>query len=134
MVNSDDIEYRFKTSHKAGERRVRSPRQASFKKQRCKSTYTVSEPFFKEFSYKVPIKPNQIKTEQVLLLLSFEFEVSIVDGQSCNPLLTDGIFDEQFSLCAVSEHSATCEVRLDFLPLSALMIIWTGGQWRATYC
>ena len=67
-------------------------------------------------------------------MLSFEFEVSIVDGQSCNPLLTDGIFDEQFSLCAVSEHSATCEVRLEFLPLSALMIIWTGGQWRATYC
>ena len=44
-----------------------------------------------------------------------------MDGQSCNPLLTDGIFDEQFSLCAGSEHSATCEVRLEFLPLSALI-------------
>ena len=42
-------------------------------------------------------------------LIGFFFEVSIVEAGRCQSTISDETLDD-FSLCAESEHSATCEV------------------------
>ena len=55
-------------------------------------------------------------------LIGFFFEVSIVEAGRCQSTISDETLDD-FSLCAESEHSATCEVRKHIFGTWFVMVV-----------
>ena len=88
---------------KAGERLTIRTRQTSFKKPRCCFFHLKHA---NHFCWK-ETKENLLSTTISLFDM---FKVSLVESDRCRSRYSNDDIDEQFSLCAKGDHSATCEV------------------------